>query len=294
MKVTRIFLAICLLATLWTLQPGCATGPYLASSSREARPAWLERVPFKKGERRFYIGRSSGARDAESAYELARADAVRALVQELGVTVSEESTAIQQEHNGEFNYDIELKVMARAAPVKVRNMSIADRFHESWERAGPEVDAWILMSVPETDFRRALREAAGKVLVIWECQAQPRPLCSAALAGSLREIITRSGKPLLPGTVLGGGDSLAETGIKKEAAYVFHVAVSATFIEEIEGEFFANGSATAQLIDTGENKILTTVETGTIKGGHFSQDQAVEKALTDTIKALADKLRDSL
>ncbi len=269
----------------------CATGPYLELASREQRPEWLERTPYQLGGKRYYVGRSTGALSSEDALQLARADAVRALVQQLGVTVSEESLAHQEESDGQFSYDVQLQVTARSEPVKIRNMTALDRYVETWHRAGREFDGWVLMMLPEADYVQARRAAAGRVLVVWECDAEPRTLCIPSLIEGIQEVVTAAGRPLVPEVILGPVKSdLSEVGMEREAAFVLHIAISGSFTSEMEGEFYAQGSATARLIDTGEQKVVRSFETGPLKGGHFSREQAVMVALRDAAKALAAQM----
>ena len=273
------------------MMAGCASGPRLIAASKQDAPEWLSKTPYKLSGKRFYVGRSNGARSVEDALQLARSDAIRSLVGELGVTVSEESRAFQEEHNGTFQYDVQLQVQTRSEPVKIRNMVGLDRYTETWTRAGTETDGWVLMTIPEADFRRAQREAAARVLIVFECTAEPHSLCKEKLLDGVRAALTTAPRPVVPQVVLGPlKDGAQSVGIGKNAAYVLTVKLEGEFLSEVDGEFYARSSATAELLDTGENKVLLSVETGPMKGGHFSRDQAVSTALQEAAKNLASRL----
>ncbi len=285
MRVTVLLTMLTLMVT------GCASGPQLMDASREEAPEWLGKTPYKLGGKRYYVGRANGANSVDDALQLAGSDAIRSLVGELGVTVSEESKAFQEEHNGVFQYDVQLQVQTRSEPVKIRNMVVLDRYTETWTRTRTETDGWVLMTIPEEDFRRAQREAAARVLIVFECRAQPRSLCGEKLLDGVRAALTTAARPVVPQVVLGPlKESAQSVGIGKNAAYVLTVKLESEFLSEMDGEFYARSSATGELLDTGDNKVLNSVETGPLKGGHFSKEQAVATALQEAAKSLASRL----
>jgi hypothetical protein len=269
----------------------CASGPRLLDASAEAPPGWVNKTPYQLGDKRYFVGRSNGAQAAADALELARGDATRALVQQLGVTVSEESRSFQEEHNGQFSYDVQLDVQARSEPVTVRNLVVVDRYTEHWRRPASEVDGWVLMSVPEADYQRARRAAAGRVLLHFRCTADPAQLCQEHLMDGVRAALTTAGRPVVPTMVNGPvAVSAQELGVARDAAYVLTVTVHGEFLSQLDGEFYAQARATAQLLDTGDNKVLQSVETGPVKGGHFSREKAVATALKEALKSLVNRL----
>ncbi len=279
------------LAPLIILIVGCASGPQLINSSREEAPGWLSKTPYQLAGKHYYVGRANGAHSVDDALQLARSDAIRSLVGELGVTVSEESKAFQEEHNGSFQYDVQLQVQTRSEPVKIRNMVVLDRYTETWTRTRTETDGWVLMAIPKADFQRAQREAAARVLIVFECSAKPRSLCGEKLLDGVRAALATAQRPVVPHVVLGPlKDSAQSVGIGRDAAYVLTVKLEGEFLSELEGEFYASSSATAELLDTGENKVLNSIETGPLKGGHFSRDKAVSTALQEAAKSLAARL----
>lgn len=282
---------VVLLTMLTVMVTGCASGPQLVSASREEAPAWLSKTPYQLGGKHYYVGRANGANSIDDALQLAGSDAIRALVGQLGVTVSEESRAFQEEHNGAYQYDVQLQVETRSEPVKIRNMVVVDRYTETWTRTRTETDGWVLMVIPDEDFRRAQREAAARVLIVFECRCEPRSLCGEKLLDGVRAALTTAQRPVVPQVVLGPlKESAQSVGIGRNAAYVLTVKLEGEFLSEMDGEFYARSSATAELLDTGDNKVLNSVETGPVKGGHFSKEQAVATALQEAAKSLAAQL----
>jgi len=273
------------------IQLACSSGPYMMSATGDQKPAWLRATPYKKGGKRFYVGRSSDAETSEDGYRLATSDALRSFLQEVGVTVGEESTAFQQEHDGQFSYDVQLKVTTRADPVKVRKMAVAHRYQETWSRNGTAFDTWVVISLPEAEIARALRDAAGKVLLVWNCRADPDKACRNALRDNVRQAVTEAGRPLLPETAAAEGGNLAELGAQKGAAFILEVKVVGEFLSARHGEFYAHGTATAQFIQTDGGKVLHSLEIGPEKGGHFSKAEAVKVALDEVVKELGTQLR---
>lgn len=272
----------------------CSAAPHVLSTSAPKEPRWLGDIPFQKGGKRYYIGRASGSKSVEHAHEIARADALRTLVQDLGVTVAEDSTAMQKEADGQYSYNVELKVTTSSKPVKIRKLAEVDRYHEVWSRAGQEIDAWVLMTVPEEMFRRALREMAGKVLIVWECDADPRLACANELMDGIKTATTEAGMVLIPEIVLGPiTESAVTLGQRRDAAYVLSVKVASEFLSSVDGEFFASGTGSAQLIETGDGKTLKTVDVA-LKGGHFSKVNAVKTAVKQSVRKLTDDLRHKL
>jgi len=285
----RLVFTVASLAALALL--ACSTAPHVISTSTPKEPRWLGEIPFQKGGKRYYVGRASGSKAVEHAYEIARADAIRTLVQDLGVTVAEDSTAMQKESDGQYSYNVELKVTTTSKPVKIRKLAEVDRYHEVWSRAGQEVDAWVLVAVPEEMFQRALREMSGKVLVIWDCSADPKLACADELTDGIKTAVTEAGLVLIPEVVQGPiTESAVTLGRRKDAAYVLSVKVTGEFLSSVDGEFFANGTGSAQFIETGDGKTLKTVDVS-LKGGHFSKVNAVKAAVKQTARKIASGLR---
>ena len=286
-----VFQALTMVASL--LLSGCSSGPKLINTSSGEKPVWLDSAAYRRGEDRFYVGQSVGAQNPDQALELAFSDALRALVQEIGVTVSEESKAIQREVNGEFSSNVLLEVTTSSQPVKVRNLKEAGRYVETWSRGGTtEFDGWVLVQVPEIELSHALRMAGAKVLLIWECQSdQPGP-CPEDLIETVRAAVTDAGRPLLPDTLPGPRrEDPVRLGIAKDAAHVLIVRVSAGYLSESNGEHFATGRGGADLLETVEGKVVVTIDTGDVKGGHFSKEKAVEITLADVFGKLASDLK---
>jgi hypothetical protein len=283
--------ATLILAAIAVLTAGCASGPQLIDASQEQAPKWLNKTPYRLAGKHYYVGRANGARSTEDALQLSRSDAIRSLVGELGVTVSEESKAFQEEHNGAFQYDVQLQVQTRSEPVKIRNMVVVERYTETWTRTATETDGWVLMMIPDADFQRAKREAAARILIVFQCDADPSSLCQDRLLDGVRAALATAQRPVVPKVVNGPLKKSAQAvGISNHAAYVLTVKLESSFLSEMDGEFYASSSATAELLDTGDNKVLNSVETGLLKGGHFSRDKAVATALKEAAKSLASRL----
>lgn len=279
---------------IYTASIGCSTGPYMTEASNEKRPKWLDRTSYKLGPKRYYVGRTTGADSEQDARRLAREDAVRQLIQEIGVTVSEESKSVQRERDGQYSYEVQLQVTSKSKPVRLSNLKEEGEYFETWWRAGTKVDAWAMISIPEADFGKARRSLVGKVLLVWECASTPGGACASAHEETVKAAASDAGRPLVPEIARLPQQTLPVLGANKGAALVLSVKLNATFDSEHHGEFYAFATATAQLIDTGDGKVVCSADTGQVKAGHFSKKDAARTALNEAVKQLADELKAKL
>ncbi len=286
--MSRFFYALALAAAL---SMACSTSPYMTESSNEKRPKWLERTSYKLGPKRYYVGRTTGAGSEEDARRLAREDAVRQLIQEIGVTVSEESKSVQREKDGQYSYEVQLQVSSKSAPVRLSNLKEEGEYFETWWRGGTKVDAWAMISLPEADFAKARRTLVGRVLLVWACASTPDGACASAHEETVKAAATDAGRPLVPQIARLPQKPLPVLGADNNAALVLSVNLKTTFDSEHHGEFFAFATATAELIDTGDGKVVCSVDTGQVKAGHFSAKDAAKTALNDAVKQLAEELK---
>ena len=98
----------------------CASAPDTASL-----PSWCERAGLGSGpEQTVYVGRADGASNSEQALELATANALAQLTQELGITVSTESSLVQSETNGRLNTEVRAAVNVASREVEIRGMRL--------------------------------------------------------------------------------------------------------------------------------------------------------------------------
>ena len=272
----------------------CSTSPYMTDASNEKRPKWLDRTSYKLGPKRYYVGHTTGADSEEDARRLAREDAVRQLIQEIGVTVSEESKSVQREKDGQYSYEVQLQVTSKSKPVRLSNLKEEGEYFETWWRSGTKVDAWAMISLPQADFATARRALIGRVLLVWECASRPDGACATAHEEAVKAAATDAGRPLVPETARLPQQTLPVLGANHNAALVLSVKLDATFDSEHHGEFFAYATATAQVIDTGDGKVICSVDTGQVKAGHFSKKDAAKTALDEAVKQLAAELKTKL
>lgn len=291
MQKTSLLTAAMLLLTTVLPVPACSFGPSMVSASAAKRPQWTSWTPFTKQGRRFYVGHSTGAATLEEGRKLACAAAFRAMVQEIAVTVSEESHYVERETGGIYTYDVQFRTTTQSTPVTVKGVQTSGEYYEEWSRASREFDTWVLISLPVDEWKRAIRTAAGKVLVVWSCEADDSDACSRTLLEEILSTLTRNGRQLLPEIVTGPVKSnLAVLGASFDAAYVLAVSAHARFLQELNGEFFASAQAVARFIDTAEGKVLANIDTGHVKGGHYSRLDALKTALRKSCKELASRL----
>jgi len=268
----------------------------MVSASSLKKPSWTASTPFSKQGRRFFVGHSTGAASVEDGRNLATAAAFRVMVQEIGVTVSEESHSVEREADGVYSYDVQFRTRTRSVPVKVKGIQTAGEYFEEWSRGGREFDTWVLVSIPAEELQKAMRAAAGKVLVVWTCSADVKDACTPELKEGILSCLTRMEKPLLPDTFPGpvAAEDLASLGENRDAAYVLSVEVEAKFLSEVHDEYYASARAVARYIDTGDSQVLSTVETGDIKGGHYSKLDAVRTALKNACKDISSRIATAL
>ena len=285
---------LCTLILTAMLSMACSTSPYMTESSNEKRPKWLDRTSYKLGPKRYYVGRTTGADSEQDARRLAREDAVRQLIQEIGVTVAEESKSVQREKDGRYSYEVQLQVTSKSKPVRLSNLKEEGEYFETWWRSGTKVDAWAMISLPEVDFAKARRALVGRVLLVWACASTPDGACAAAHEEAVKAAVTDAGRPLVPETARLPRQTLPVLGANHNAALVLSVKLDANFDSEHHGEFFAYATATAQAIDTGDGKVVCSIDTGQVKAGHFSQKDAASTALNEAVKLLAAELKTKL
>jgi hypothetical protein len=272
----------------------CSAGPVMSGATAPERPKWTAKTGGQKKGKRFYVGRSSGLPRSDDGYEMAANDALRAVVRELGITVQEESRDIQRERNGEYSYLVEIRLSTQSKPVRLAGVHRAKIYQETWERPGVEYDSWVLLAVPVSELEKARRQIAGKVLLAWNCTSDTAGTCDRALLEPIANVATTGGHPLIPEPVQpAAGADLAALGARNGAAWVISVAMEAGFAEESHGEFYATGRGTIQLVDTGDGKVVLSLDSGAVKGGEFSRDKAVQQALDNVSKGLAGKLREA-
>jgi len=222
---------------------------------------------------------------------MASNDALRAVVRELGITIQEESSDIQRERDGEYSYSVQIRLTTKSRPVRLARVERVKLYQETWERPATEYDSWMLLSVPESELARARRQLEGKVLMAWECRAVPDSLCRQALLEPIAAVATAGGYALLPEYVQAPPQAdLVALGITQDAAYVLHISMEAEFAQESHGEFYATGHGQLRLIDTGDGKVLLSLESGPLKGGQFCRSKAIEVALEGIIRVLAEQL----
>jgi len=258
-------------------------------------PAWVKKISWTDGAKRYYVGQAVSVATAEDARGLAMQDAMRRMANEAGVTIAEESTYQQQEADGSYSYDVDMLVTSRSMPLRVGGMKIEGE-HRREAEVGEGFDAWVMLSVPQVELDKAIRAAKGLLLLVFSCETDVLPACPSASEERVRGALTDAGLSLVTDELEWSADTagLAAAAATKGAAMLVLVELEARFEEEVNEEYYSYGRGVAQVVDTGDGQTIAAVDTGEVKGGHYSKADSVRDALRkasgDLGAALSEKL----
>ena len=272
---------------------GCAGASH--SRGENPAPAWVSRGAHSAGGKRYYVGSCSSAETAEDARRLAAQDAMRQMANEVGVTVSQESSFSQQERDGVYSYDVQMQVSARSHPLTVKGFAV-EAEHVADAQRGGGVDAWALASVPEGALAAAVRSAQGRVALVVQCEARGLLDCPTQALDALTQALTEGGVEIIGMEGEWGKDSrtLVRTAATRGAAFLVEAVVEARFEGEMAGEFYAYGRGKARVFDTEDGQVVASPDTGDKKSGQYSKEAAVRAALKKAAAALGDALAERL
>ena len=262
-------------------------------------PTWCEpEGPLPAGRQIVYLGRSDGALDSSEAFSLAMQDALGQLTQELGVRVESQSVLAQREVNGVFSTDVQLMMSTQSAPVTIRGLKVARRFtlQDKWEEPNPpgKYRGCVQIRIPPKERRRLERVVLGRTVLSVLCEGLPSgdSTCPPEVRSQLEEVLTHYGVKIAPLSMDGApSDQLMAKAREIDAAFVLVVVLRTRFVEEINGEFFAEASASVRRLDAYDQKTLTTLQVEPQVGGHLNVRDAQLASLDEVLLALRKQLK---
>jgi len=268
----------------------CSSAPVLVSRSAEVSPPRKAVPSFVAGSRKVFTNWATGAAGADDAQRLAFNNCLAMQVgAELGVTVEGGSESYEQEKNGVYTYSFRTSTKTKQVPVKLAGVRVEQHYEECWKTAGEiRCDGYVRLSIPLAELALAARMIRGRVVLVWACAGPDGYACPTNLEEEVRSAADRCGVPLLSGAEAGGDcRKLAE---ELDAAYLFKVRFQVGIAGKEGKATFARGSGSAELVETRDCKVKRTVDTGEMKAGGYSRDDALRLTLKDICKRLAGRI----
>ena len=272
---------------------GCgAAGPMMLESSAPTRPDWIGKPSYPMGGLSYYNGLATGAESLDEARRTARQDALLTMAQEIAVEIGGEIATKQIVVDDQQSVDVQISTSARTESVKVEGVKFVQDYTETWRRAGVVYDAYALVAVPRTAIWRARCDAKGNVLLAFGCDGSEEGVCTASHQDTVRAALSDAGLTLLPdGVALGDPAALAAEGLEKCAARVIVVEVSARSLESLGDEHYAVASGNVRVLRSGTGEEQTAFTVGPVKGGHYSEADALKTALGKVLEELGAELK---
>ena len=267
----------------------CSSAPVLISGSPKAAPSRLPSPSFVEGDRKVFSTWATGSRSAEEAYRLAFGNAIGQAAKELGVIVEGEVECVEKSTEDSYTYTCRSKEKTKQIPIKLKKVKVRQHYEECWKVAGEiRCDGYVRISIPEAELKLAARMIRGRTALVWECAGPEGYSCPSNLEEEVRSAADRGGLPLLSVAVEEG--DCADLAEKLDAAYLFKVRFSLNIAGKEGKATFARGSASAQLVETRDCKVKRTVDTGEMKGGGYSRDDALRLTLKDICTRLVGRI----
>ncbi len=248
------------------LQCGGNRSLHVSDATSVTRPAWIPRPNREHPDYLYVTAVCHDQNGLQSGRRCALSSAQRQLKQELG-----------------------------AENVQVKGSFVEDEYSE---KRGGKLDVWLLVAYPRAEIRNAEILVQNRVLLGYVCQADPPSACASEFKERIEQTVTTTGMELAPSylpeemmtTARKQPESVVHHAKDAEAAKLLLVGLDAEFISEMDGEFYAKGSAWFRLVDALDGKILQTFETGEVKGGHYSKEKALRKALEKALEEVSPAL----
>ena len=271
---------------------GCASGTAMRESLRASAsvPIWCKSAGLGTSGQTQYVGRSDGAPSEEEAIQLATGLALNQLTSELGITVQSRSSFQQQEVNGQGSSHALVEVTIESKPITVRGIKVGEQF--TAERGNGHM-ACVQVNVSSAEKIRLKRMVLGKTALMVQCNTDNlgKGACPSTTVHKLSEMLTARGAKLLPTVNTSFLDAASmERAVNQNAAYVAAVVIESRFLEEINGEFFAEANISLQRFDTADQKMISSIQVEPEKGGHLNARDAELAAITAALESLGYKL----
>ena len=257
----------------------------MLKSSLSSRPAWVNSTGTIKGsgEMRF-VGRSSGAGTEADAVQLATNDAFAKLSSHFGVSVKSDFISSEQETDGNYTYSIGLQSKVTGSKITVKNYIVSGSYIEQWQRSAREYDAFVMVTVPDSEIARIRVEVEGTGSWHIECKSQEAVAKTKELMQVLNE---KRGIKFKPAQSAESADAGFE---KLQTAYHLSVKCEIGKTAEYNGEFYTNLRTTVELISLIDGKVLESWNAD-VKGGAFSKEDSLTKAVEDSFRQITGCVR---
>ena len=84
--------------------------------------------------------------------------------------------------------------------------------------------------------------------------------------------------------------SATKRALQQNAAYITAISIESRFLEEINGEFFAEANISLKRIDSTDQKALVSIEVSPEKAGHIAAREAELAAIDAALENLTRQL----
>ncbi len=282
--MNRLGKSACLLALIQCV--ACASSPQSASL-----PSWCDRAGLGGAAgQTSYVGRADGASSAEEALKLATGNALAQLTQELGVTVSTESSLVQTEVNGELNTRVRAAVQLASKEVEIRGIGLASS--ATAHLPGGETGC-VTIRIPSSEKLRLERIARNRSFLTVHCTSKSMGdgACESTTINKLNGLLSARGAKLLPIVeTQRASTATLKAALDADAASVIEVRIAARPLDVINGEHYAEADISLKQIDTADQNTTLSLQAGPQKGGHYTTRDAERAAINEALKALEKRL----
>jgi len=271
---------------------GCgAAGPKMVESSAPQRPDWIGKPSYPMGGLMYYNGLSTGAESLEEARRAARQDALLTMAQEIAVEVGGEIATKQIVVDQQQSVDVQITTSAKTESIKVEDVKYVQDYSETWRRSAIVYDAYALVAVPRAAIWRARCDAKGHVLLAFTCASGATEICGDAHRDRVRASLSDAGVTLLPDLAEPSDPAaLAAKGLEKCAAQVVIVQVESRFLGVQGDEHYAEATGNVRVLRAGTAEEVSAFTVGPVKGGHYSEADALRTALGKAIDELGAEM----
>jgi hypothetical protein len=217
------------------------------------------------------------------------------MAQEIAVEVGGEIATKQIVVDQQQSVDVQITTSARTERVKVEDVKFVQDYSETWRRGGVVFDAYALVAVPRAAIWRARCDAKGHVLLSFACESGATKVCAGTHEDRIRAALSDAGVTLLPDLAASGDPAaLATTGLESCAARVIMVELGVRVLGSQGDEHYAEATGNVRVLRSGSGEELAAFTVGPVKGGHYSEADALRTSLGKAIDELASELKAKL
>lgn len=266
----------------------CSAAPFGGFKSRPKAPAREHRLPFEKGDRRFYMQWVHGFASPEEAHGMAMQNVLtQEIAQELGVRIESENVSEEVESDGSYRYRVSSRQSTKVAPVDFSSVRLEDRYEECGaEGSNGSCSGYVLVSVPKEELRAVRRTMLGRVGLVLVCDQMNGSRCPKAVEDAVRAAASKAGLALTD-QALSEEQPAMKIGDLLDCAQTLNVRISLQTIGQESGVWYMKASGSANLVETRHGKTLVTVDADEEKFGGYTEDACRQVALKKTGEKLA-------